>query len=175
MEQDRIDAATKSLMKLRGTDSPASVETELDEFRANILWHKEHSVTSVRVFFSDRALFSRLWRGFMLQLLQQMSGAGGIRFYLPTNFKAAGTSESLSLLASGIDGTVQVACTIAAMFIVDKFGRRHCLGIGAAIMAWCLLVSHDGPGAPVSSDPVARSMGRCNQLFQTRQITQPTL
>ena len=70
-----------------------------------------------------------------------MSGAAGIRYYLPTNFIAAGTSKELSLLASGIDGTVQVLCTVAAMFFIDKLGRRHSLGIGAIIMAFCLMVS----------------------------------
>lgn len=70
-----------------------------------------------------------------------MSGAAGIRYYLPTNFIAAGTSKELSLLASGIDGTVQVACTVAGVFLIDRMGRRHALGIGAIIMAFCLMVS----------------------------------
>jgi predicted MFS family arabinose efflux permease len=70
-----------------------------------------------------------------------MSGAAGIRYYLPTNFTAAGTSEDIALLASGIDGTVQVGCTIGAMFFIDRIGRRHSLGVGAIIMAFCLMVS----------------------------------
>ena len=141
MEHDRAEDAAQSLMKLRGVSSIMEVQAELDEIHANILWHKENSITSVRAFIKDRALWSRLWRAWALSFLQQMSGASGIRYYLPTNFIAAGTGKDLSLLASGIDGTVQVACTTAAMFIFDRIGRRHSLGIGAAIMAFCLMVN----------------------------------
>jgi MFS family permease len=61
-------------------------------------------------------------------------------YYLPSNFLAAGTSKSLSLLASGLDGTVQVGCTIFGLYLIDRVGRRHALGVGAAIMAFSLLV-----------------------------------
>ena len=70
-----------------------------------------------------------------------MSGAAGIRYYLPANFKAAGTSDEIALLASGIDGSVQVACTVVGLLLVDRVGRRHALGAGAALMAFCLMVS----------------------------------
>lgn len=140
MEKDRVEDAVRSLKRLRGASDVSQIQVELDEIHANILWHKENSITSARVFFKDRALWARLWRAFALSFLQQMSGAGGIRYYLPTNFIAAGTSKSLSLLASGIDGTVQVGCTIAAIFFIDKIGRRHSLGVGAVIMAFCLMV-----------------------------------
>jgi hypothetical protein len=141
LERDRADEAGKSLMKLRGASDIMEVQAELDEIHANIIWHKENSITSAKVFIQDKALWARLWRAWALSFLQQMSGAGGIRYYLPTNFVAAGTSKNLSLLASGIDGTVQVGCTIAAMFFFDRIGRRHSLGIGAVIMAFCLMVS----------------------------------
>jgi hypothetical protein len=140
LEKDRVEDAGVSLMKLRGASSITEVQAELDEMHANILWHKENSVNSSLAFFKEKALWSRLWRAWALAFLQQMSGAAGIRYYLPTNFTAAGTSEEIALLASGIDGTVQVGCTIGAMFFIDKIGRRHSLGVGAIIMAFCLMV-----------------------------------
>jgi hypothetical protein len=136
-----MEDAVKALTKLRGKDHPDDIQAELDEIHANIMWHKQYSVTSTKVFFTDKALWSRLWRAWAISFLQQMSGAGGIRYYLPTNFRAAGTSETLSLLASGLDGTVQVGCTAAGIFLIDRIGRRHALGGGAIIMAFCLLVS----------------------------------
>ncbi|EPE02453.1 hypothetical protein F503_00721 [Ophiostoma piceae UAMH 11346] len=141
VEHDRADAAAQALRKLRGAPNVSEIQAELDEIHANILWHKEHSITSARVFLTEPALRSRLWRAWSVSLLQQLSGASGIRYYLPSNFVAAGTSTSLSLLASGIDGTVQVGCTIGAMFFIDRIGRRHSLGIGAVIMAFCLLIN----------------------------------
>ncbi|KAF7561066.1 hypothetical protein G7046_g3057 [Stylonectria norvegica] len=141
VEHDRADEAGRSLTRLRGASDLSEVQAELDEIHANILWHKENSITSAMVFLKEPALWSRLWRAWALSFLQQMSGAAGIRYYLPTNFIAAGTSKELSLLASGLDGTVQVACTIGAMFFIDKIGRRHSLGIGAIIMAFCLMIN----------------------------------
>lgn len=44
-------------------------------------------------------------------------------------------------MASGLDGTVQVFCTMLGFFLIDKIGRRHALGGGAAIMGLSLLVS----------------------------------
>ncbi|KAH7112287.1 general substrate transporter [Dactylonectria estremocensis] len=141
LEHDQLEAAAKALTDLRGSDRPEFVQAELEEIRASILWHKENSISDAKVFIKDRALWARLWRAWALQFLQQLSGAGGIRYYLPSNFRGAGASESLSLLASGIDGTVMAACTIAAILLVDRIGRRHSLGIGAAIMALSMLMN----------------------------------
>lgn len=140
-----MEDAAKALTKLRGSADLESLQAELDEIHSNILWHRANSITSAMVFIKDKALWSRLWRAWAVAFLQQMSGASGIRYYLPTNFIAAGTSEELSLLASGIDGTVQVACTAVGIFLIDRIGRRHAMGVGAIIMAFCLLVSDSPP------------------------------
>ncbi len=92
----------KLWQKLRGGDNLEALQLELDEIHSNILWHKLHSINSARVFFTDKALWSRLWRAWAVAFLQQMSGAGGIRYYLPTNFIAAGTSKQLSLQRQGL-------------------------------------------------------------------------
>jgi hypothetical protein len=79
LEKDRTDDAAKALTLLRGRDDPELVQAELEEIRANILWHKMNSVTSAKIFFQQKPLWSRLWRAWALQFLQQMSGASGIR------------------------------------------------------------------------------------------------
>ncbi|GJN73708.1 hypothetical protein PLICBS_007791 [Purpureocillium lilacinum] len=140
LEHDLDEAAVKSLSALRGRDNVEEVQSELEEIRSSILWNRENSITNAKVFVTNKALWARLWRAWALQFLQQMSGAGGIRYYLPTNFRAAGASESISLLASGIDGTFTAFCVILAFFLVDRIGRRHSLGIGAIIMAFSLMI-----------------------------------
>jgi hypothetical protein len=64
----------------RGRDNPEQVQAELEEILANILWHKENSMKSAKLFFKQKPLWSRLWRAWMLGFLQQMSGASGIRY-----------------------------------------------------------------------------------------------
>ena len=140
MEHDQPEAAVKALSKFRGTTNLADIQAEIDDIQANIEWHKRYSVTNTKVFWTNKALRSRLWRAWALQFLQQMSGATGIRYYLPENFLNAGASKSLSLLASGLDGTVQVVCTAAGMLLIDRIGRKISLATGALIMAVALLV-----------------------------------
>lgn len=78
-----MEGAAKSLSKLRGTSDISMIQLELDEIQANIEWHKINSVTTATVFWTDKALRARLWRAWLIQFLQQMSGASGIRYYLP--------------------------------------------------------------------------------------------
>jgi MFS family permease len=73
--------------------------------------------------------------------MAQTCGATAIKYYLPTIFLALGLSQNLSLLASGIESSLKVGCTIIEMLIIDKAGRRITLILGTVIMAVSLLVS----------------------------------
>jgi hypothetical protein len=90
--------------------------------------------------FTDRDLFQRLWRGALLQFMAQMCGATAIKYYLPTIFTALGLSKDLSLMASGIESTLKIGCTIMEMFLVDRVGRRGTLLMGSAIMSVAMVV-----------------------------------
>lgn len=67
-----------------------------------------------------------------------------MKYYLPALFKALGFSHRMSLLAGGIESTLKTGCTVLEMLIIDKVGRRLTLVVGAAVMAFALLVSHSG-------------------------------
>ena len=90
--------------------------------------------------FTDRDLFARLWRAALLQFMAQMCGATAIKYYLPTNFLALGLGKELSLLASGIESSLKVGCTIMEMLIIDKVGRRRTLLLGSVVMSVACLV-----------------------------------
>ncbi|KAK5050530.1 hypothetical protein LTR84_003811 [Exophiala bonariae] len=163
LEQDRLEDAAKSLALFRCNATPEDLQAELDSIHENILWHKANSTTSSKILFTDRSYFARLWRAWVLNFLQQMSGAAGIRYYLPSNFKAAGTSDEIALLASGIDGSVQVACTVVGLLLIDRVGRRNALGLGAALMAFCLMIN----GALQTAYPhqINQAANYCNIFF----------
>ena len=103
--------------------------------------HTSIAETSWTILFRDKALFARLWRGAVLQFMAQMCGATAIKYYLPTIFIALGLSKDLSLLASGIESTLKIGCTIMEMFLVDRIGRRWTLLLGSGIMSVAMLVS----------------------------------
>ena len=64
-----------------------------------------------------------------------------MKYYLPTIFIALGLGKQLSLLASGIESSLKVGCTIIESLIIDRVGRRGTLLLGSVIMATALLVS----------------------------------
>jgi hypothetical protein len=140
--------AQKSLQFLRGCEhNPEAIAAELREMQENIELHNamvsSSSSFSWRVLFTDRDLLARLWRVALLQFMAQMCGATAIKYYLPMNFLALGLGKELSLLASGIESSLKVGCTIIEMLIIDRVGRRKTLLLGSAIMAIALLVSMD--------------------------------
>jgi MFS family permease len=103
--------------------------------------HNSIAQASFMSLFTNFDLFSRLWRGALLQFMAQMCGATAIKYYLPTVFLALGLSKDFSLMASGIESTLKIGCTIMAMVLIDKIGRRNCLIIGSGVMSISMLVS----------------------------------
>ncbi|MCL2584288.1 MAG: sugar porter family MFS transporter, partial [Streptosporangiales bacterium] len=75
----------------------------------------------------------------ILAVGQQFSGVNAINVYAPTMFTNLGLGNSASLLASVVLGTAKVILTVVVIFIVDKWGRRPLLMIGAGFMAATLL------------------------------------
>ncbi|MCJ1396068.1 hypothetical protein MMC18_008956 [Xylographa bjoerkii] len=58
--------------------------------------------------------------------MQQLSGIDGVLYYAPLLFQQAGlASAEASFLASGISAIVIFSVTIPALFLSDKWGRRH--------------------------------------------------
>jgi len=141
LSKSRYEEARNSLAYIRGVEKePLRIDPELSTIKENIDYHLQNDVDSWTVLFTDRALFSRLWRATFLAFIAQMSGATAIKYYLPTNFKALGLSSELALMIGGIESTLKIGCTIIAMFMIDKVGRRTNLLLGAVIMSIALLV-----------------------------------
>jgi MFS family permease len=146
---------------LRGAeDSPEDIEPELQDIKQNIESNNSITEASWSDLFTNRDLLARLWRGALLQFMAQMCGATAIKYYLPTVFLALGLSKDLSLMASGIESTLKICCTIVEMLIIDKLGRKKTLLLGCAIMSLAmivslnlyLLLSYPGPQLTFSSD-----------------------
>jgi hypothetical protein len=140
MDKGRYEEALSSLEWLRASKNDENVQLELDDIKDNLDYHRANSITSWKVLFTNSDLFARTWRIALLQFMAQMCGSTAMKYYLPTNFIALGLGKELSLLASGIESSLKVGCTIIEMQLVDRVGRRLSLIAGAAIMAMALLV-----------------------------------
>lgn len=78
--------------------------------------------------------------GVALAILQQITGINTVIYYGPTILKKAGyAAESAGLWAQVLVGTTNVVCTLFALWVIDKFGRKPLLLAGAAGMGLCLV------------------------------------
>jgi MFS transporter, SP family, galactose:H+ symporter len=79
--------------------------------------------------------------GVGLAVLQQVTGVNTVVYYAPSIFKAAGLgSATASIAATTGLGVVNVVMTVAAIWLLDKVGRRPLLLWGAAGMTIALFV-----------------------------------
>ena len=68
--------------------------------------------------------------------LHVATGINAILYYAPTIFADLGlSSNTVSLLATGVVGIVMLLATIPTLFYIDKLGRKPILTIGAIGMA----------------------------------------
>ncbi|CAF9913443.1 MAG: hypothetical protein ALECFALPRED_008816 [Alectoria fallacina] len=99
------------------TDSPATKSGFLDVFARDV-----RTRTGLAVFMMG---------------MQQLSGIDGVLYYAPLLFQQAGLASSqAAFLASGVSAIVIFSVTIPALFLADKWGRRHSTifgGIGISI------------------------------------------
>merc|ERR1711939_666046 len=66
------------------------------------------------------------------------TGANYFFYYGTTIFSSIGIDNSF--ITQIILGSVNVVCTFPGLYMVEKFGRRKCLTIGALWMCMCFLV-----------------------------------
>ncbi len=72
-----------------------------------------------------------VWAGLGLAALQQFTGINVVFYYGAVLWQAAGFTEADALLTNVISGSVNVAFTFLAIYLVDKVGRKPLLLVGA--------------------------------------------
>jgi sugar porter (SP) family MFS transporter len=73
--------------------------------------------------------------GVLLAVFQQITGINTVIYYAPTLLQGAGLGNNAALLANVVNGCVNVAMTIVAIWLLDKVGRRPLLLSGTTGMA----------------------------------------
>ncbi|KFA62105.1 hypothetical protein S40285_08621 [Stachybotrys chlorohalonatus IBT 40285] len=136
----RHEAAGLSLSRLRRLDitHPALVD-ELQEIIANHQYELSLGPNSYKdVFVGSPHLGRRTFTGCGLQMLQQLSGINFIMYYSTTFFDGAGVDNPYT--KSLIINVINVVSTFPGLFVIESWGRRNLLMIGATGMAVCQLV-----------------------------------
>jgi sugar porter (SP) family MFS transporter len=72
--------------------------------------------------------------GVVLAVLQQVTGINVFLYYAPEIFKQLGTGSNVALLQTIVIGVFNVSFTIVAMKMVDRWGRKPLMMLGAGGM-----------------------------------------
>lgn len=135
IKQGKNANAAKSLSRLRrlDVDHPALIE-ELAEIQAN----HEYEMSLGKSTYIDcfkGTVGKRLMTGCLLQSLQQLTGVNFIFYYGTSFFSNSGISNSFTVTV--ITNVVNVCSTFPGLYLVEKWGRRPLLLLGAVGMFIC--------------------------------------
>ncbi len=121
-----------------GTDN-GNIEEEVAEIRASLDLESGHQ--RERLF--SRKFAKPIFLAVAIAVFNQLSGINAVLYYAPHIFKMAGAGNNTALLQSVAIGGTMVLFTLAALVIIDRFGRRQLMLFGSlgyiislAVTAW---------------------------------------
>ncbi|MEE6485101.1 hypothetical protein FKM82_014173 [Ascaphus truei] len=129
LHKGKEDKARRDLQRLRGWDD---VDDEIQEMHQEDQSDKAEGRLSVRNLFSFRPLRWQLISIIVMNMGQQLSGINAVYYYADTIYKSAGVKDDTIQYVTVATGSVNVLMTLAAVFIVDSWGRRALLLAGFA-------------------------------------------
>jgi sugar porter (SP) family MFS transporter len=124
---------------LAATQPADQVETEFAEVKEIIRLDGERQKGTLRDL-GAKWVRPALVVALILAVGQQFSGVNAVNLYAPTMFKSLGFAASASLLAAVGLGIAKVLFTVVELFVVDRWGRKPLLRVGALLMAGTLLL-----------------------------------
>ncbi|KAL8659509.1 MAG: hypothetical protein Q9226_000402 [Calogaya cf. arnoldii] len=158
VHHDREAEARTVLSSLRNLeqDDPL-IELEFLEIKAQSVFEKRNTavkwphlvaLTPMNTFklqfvaigslFTTKAMFRRVVTATVTMFFQQFTGINAVLYYAPSIFEALGTSSNTtSLLATGVVGVAMFLATIPAVLYIDKLGRKPVMLAGSVGMAFC--------------------------------------
>ncbi|KAL2823444.1 general substrate transporter [Aspergillus cavernicola] len=128
----RIDTARQTMARLYGApENHRVIIQELAEIQAQLDSESEQE-QKWNEFFTAPRMAHRIVLGIALQALQQLTGANYFFYFGTTIFNGAGISNSF--ITQVILGAVNFGTTFGGLYVVENFGRRKSLIIGALCM-----------------------------------------
>jgi sugar porter (SP) family MFS transporter len=129
---------------LNGKDKEAEAVFErLGEPGAAILIKEEHALAAAGV--KERLFNGKynkpIFYAILLAMFNQLSGINAILYYAPRIFEMAGFNKADAFQQSVYIGLANFLFTAIAMTVIDKFGRKRLLLIGAAGMVVFLILT----------------------------------
>lgn len=133
MLKDRKDDAIKVLHKTLNTAQ--EIDSEIKEIE--IALKQDKSAAGFSIIFKGY-FFKLIVMGVLLQMFQQLVGINMMIYYAPTIFGYAGMTGIVSLM---VVPTVNMLFTFPAVKLVEKWGRKKLLYVGAVAMLISLIAA----------------------------------
>ncbi|RKL04572.1 hypothetical protein BFJ68_g10967 [Fusarium oxysporum] len=96
---------------------------------------------AIGALFKSKAMFKRVIVATVTMFFQQWTGINAVLYYAPQIFGQLGlSSNTTSLLATGVVGIVMFIATVPAVLWIDRLGRKPVLTVGAIGMGACHLI-----------------------------------
>ena len=132
MLKGKKELVLKALKKILNTQE--EIDLEIKEIEATLADSKE---SNIKIIF-NRYFLKVLLIGIFLQVFQQLVGINVMIYYAPTIFGYAGMKGLIAMMAVP---TVNVLFTISAIRLVEKWGRKKLLHVGAIFMFAAMLTA----------------------------------
>ncbi|XP_063799174.1 solute carrier family 2, facilitated glucose transporter member 5 isoform X2 [Pseudophryne corroboree] len=137
LHKEKEEQAKKDLRRLRGWED---VDSEIKEIYQEDQSEKTEGRLSVKNLCSFRPLRWQLICIIVLNMGQQLSGINAVYYYADTIYSTAGVPDDTVQYVTVATGAVNVVMTLAAIFIVDSWGRRLLLLLGFGICCTACIV-----------------------------------
>ncbi|TVY84139.1 Sugar transporter STL1 [Lachnellula suecica] len=155
-DQDTIAIEILTRLKNAPASDPA-IQSEIAHIK-KIKQITDGKKLTLKEFYSNGPEMNR-WRvtvGAVSQAFQQIGGTNLVTYYATTVFEdSLGFSPALARLLTACYGTLYLAAAIVALFIVDRYGRRKMMivgalgmGVSAMIIGTCLSQTTETYKAP---------------------------
>lgn len=118
--------------------SESDTKTLIDSIRQSVRGDSKPSFQDLKG--DALGLVPIVWVGVIIAAFQQLVGINVIFYYSNTLWRSVGFSPDVASNASVITAVTNVVVTVAAIFLIDKTGRRPLLLVGSAGMTISLVL-----------------------------------
>ncbi|KAH7105773.1 general substrate transporter [Auriculariales sp. MPI-PUGE-AT-0066] len=141
LRHDREDEARRSLARVYPSvgDGENTVDGELREMKEGVIWERQQpKATWSDLFRPHNKTLYRTLLGIALQSVQQLTGVNVFFYYGATIFQSVGIKDSY--ITQIILGAINFGTTFFGLIVLEKFGRRVPLIVGALWQSFWLFV-----------------------------------
>lgn len=135
---NNIEKARATLQKVRESDE--EVEDELLRIREALEYEKEAISSGYSALWKDPSLRKRMALALVINAGQQITGQGSLNTYSTKIYQKVFPSAGQIALINALNATFGIIFTLNAVWIIDRFGRKFLLIVGAIGMGICMII-----------------------------------